>query len=45
MNREVSIIIDEEGRKIVVINDIRFKGKTIKEWDDIEKFLYEYVGL
>ena len=44
MNREVSIIIDEGGRKIVVINDIRFKGKTIKEWDEIEKFLYEYVG-
>ena len=36
--------MDEEGRKIVVINDIRFKGKTVKEWDEIEKFLYEYVG-
>lgn len=44
MNREISIIMDEEGRKIVVINDIRFKGKTIKEWSEIEKFLYEYVG-
>ena len=36
--------MDEEGRKIVIINDIRFKGKTIKEWGEIEKFLYEYVG-
>lgn len=44
MNREISIIIDEDGRKIVVINDIRFKGKKIKEWDEIERFLYEYVG-
>lgn len=44
LNKEISIIIDEDGRKIVVINDIRFKGKRIKEWDEIEKFLYEYVG-
>jgi hypothetical protein len=44
LNREISIIIDEDGRKIVVINDIRFKGKKIKEWDEIERFLYEYVG-
>ena len=44
MNREINIIMDEEGRKIVIINDIRFKGKTIKEWGEIEKFLYEYVG-
>lgn len=26
MNRGVSIVIDEKGRKTVVINDIRFKG-------------------
>ena len=42
MSREVSIIMDEEGRKIVIINNIRFKRKSIKEWDEIEKFLYEY---
>ena len=44
MNKEINIIMDEEGRKIVVINDIRFKGKMVKEWGEIEKFLYEYVG-
>ena len=44
MNRGVSIVIDEKGRKTVVINDIRFKGKTINEWDEIEKYLYEYIG-
>lgn len=42
--RNVSIICDAEGQKIVMINDIRFKGKKRDEWDEIEIYLKEYVG-
>ncbi len=44
MNRNVKIITNEKGEKIVVINDIRFKGKKREEWEDVEKYLKEYVG-
>lgn len=40
----INIITDAEGRKIVMINDIRFKGKTREEWKEIEEYLIEYVG-
>ncbi|MBP3609379.1 MAG: helix-turn-helix transcriptional regulator [Lachnospiraceae bacterium] len=42
--RNVQIITDTEGRKIVLINDIRFKGKKREEWKEVEKYLTEYVG-
>ncbi len=44
MQRNVNVIIDHDGKKIVLINDIRFKGKSRKEWDEVEKYLKEYVG-
>lgn len=34
---------DTDDNKIVVIEDIIFKGKNIK-WDDVEKYLKRYVG-
>lgn len=40
----VNIICDAEGKKIVLINDIRFKGKKREEWDEVEAYLKEYVG-
>lgn len=43
-NRNVSIITDTEGNKIVVINDIRFKGKRNIDWDEIKLYLKNYVG-
>lgn len=43
-SRNVNIIVDTDGRKIVLINDIRFKGKHREEWKEIEKYLVEYVG-
>lgn len=43
-DRNVDIIVDAEGRKIVFIHDIRFKGKKREEWDEVEKYLIEYVG-
>ena len=45
LSSNVSTIIDPEGKKIVLINDIRFRGKTKEEWNEIERYLKEYVGL
>ncbi len=42
-NRNISIIRDADNNKIVVINDNIFKGKRIV-WDDVEKYLKQYVG-
>lgn len=44
MERNVTIIQDLEGKKIVLINDIRFKGKEKEEWKQVEEYLKEYVG-
>lgn len=43
-SKNVNIIVDSDGTKIVLINDIRFKGKKREEWKEIEKYLVEYVG-
>lgn len=42
--RNVNIIREPDGKRIVLINDIRFKGKHREEWEDIEEYLKEYVG-
>ncbi len=42
--RNVSLIQDADGNKIVVINDIVFKGKRSIAWEDVEKYLKRYVG-
>ncbi len=42
--RNVSIIQDIDGNNIVVINDIRFKGKRSVNWKDVKEYLKEYVG-
>ena len=42
--RNVSVIQDADGNKIVVINDIVFKGKRSISWEDVEKYLKRYVG-
>lgn len=44
MKKTIEIMPDLEGRKIVVINDIRFKGKRNVNWEGVEKYLKEYVG-
>ena len=33
-NRNVNIITDADGKKLVLINDIRFKGKRQIDWDN-----------
>ncbi len=44
MNRNVEVIHDVDGKSIVVIHDIRFKGKRREEWDEIENYLKQYIG-
>ena len=44
MNNNVTIITEPIGNKFVLINDLRFKGKTKEEWKEIEEYLKEYIG-
>ena len=44
MRKKINIISDLEGREIVVINDIRFKGKRNIDWEEVEQYLKEYIG-
>ena len=42
--RNVSVVRDIDGNSIVVINDIRFKGKRSIDWKEVKAYLKEYVG-
>lgn len=44
MDRKIDIVEDLDGRKIVIIHDIRFKGKRKINWKEVEIYLKEYVG-
>ncbi len=44
MNRNINIVVDSNGDRIVVINDILFKGKQNIKWEDVEVYLKQYVG-
>lgn len=43
-NRNVNIITDTDGKKLVLINDIRFKGKRQIDWNNVKQYLEGYVG-
>ena len=43
-NRNVNIITDTSGKKLVLINDIHFKGKRQINWDNVRQYLKGYVG-
>lgn len=43
-DKDINIIIDADGNKIVLINDIRFKGKRKIDWESVKLYLQEYVG-
>ena len=43
-NNRISIIQDEQGRRIVIINDIRFKSRRNIDWNQVEEYLKEYIG-
>ncbi len=44
MNQKVDIIRDADGNSIVVINDLRFKGRRSVDWETVENCLKEYIG-
>ena len=44
MNKRINIISDLDGGQIVVITDIRFKGKRNINWREVEQYLKEYIG-
>ncbi|MCH5269096.1 MAG: hypothetical protein J1E62_12270 [Lachnospiraceae bacterium] len=37
MERNIDVIKDADGNSIVMINDIRFKGKCSVNWDDVKQ--------
>ncbi len=39
-----NIIHDSQDRTIVIISDIRFKGRQNINWDDVEIYVREYIG-
>lgn len=39
MDRNVQIITNLDGKKLVIINDIIFKGKQHIKWDEVENYL------
>lgn len=44
MERKVDVVENLEGRKIVFIHDIRFRGKSREEWSEVEHYLKQYIG-
>lgn len=42
--RNIQVIKDLDGRNIVIINDIIFKGKRHINWKEVEAYLKKYVG-
>lgn len=44
MKRKQNAIADLDGNKIVVIDDIIFKGRRNVDWKEVEKYLRQYVG-
>jgi len=43
-NRNINIITDADGKKLVLINNIRFKAKVRDDWTAIEEYLKKYIG-
>lgn len=44
MERNVNVVKDVNGNNIVIINDIRFKGKRSVKWNDVKEYLRAFVG-
>lgn len=42
--RNIDITTDVDNQKIVVINDIIFKGKRKIDWESVKTYLLDYVG-
>lgn len=44
-NKNINVIKDLNGKDIVLINDIKFKGKRSINWEDVngKKYLYDVI--
>ena len=41
--RNISVIEDLDGRKIVMIHDIRFRGKRKINWKEVEQYVASVI--
>lgn len=44
MEENIKIVTDDNGKQVVQIDSIRFKGKRSVDWEDVRKYLNGYVG-
>ena len=44
MEKNINVITDLDGSKVVLINDLRFISRSSIDWSLVEKYLLEYVG-
>lgn len=44
MQKNINIITDLNGSKIVLINDVRFQSRRKIDWGQVEGYLKEYIG-
>ena len=42
--RNISVVKNADGKSIVMINDIRIKGKRCVNWDEVKEYLKEFIG-
>lgn len=43
-NGNIEVVKDAEGKSLVLVNDIRFKGRQNINWKEVEIYLKEYIG-
>lgn len=44
MDKKMDIIKDSDGKSVVLIKDMRFKGRRNVDWNVVESCLKEYIG-
>ncbi len=44
MNKNTGIIIESDGKKVVIIDVIRFQSRRGIDWKQIEEYLQKYIG-
>ena len=43
-DNKVLVLTDSDGKKMVVIPQVIFKGKRTISWEEVEQYLFRYVG-
>ena len=43
-SQNVNVICDVDDKKVVLINDVRFKSRRTIAWSEVENYLKEYIG-